>query len=129
MDLFIPKIWRKRLNRHRAYDVPFFFDFRASVQHGHPEEIRKLEREALTCAIVSFPIVLFSAVGFDIAFIFVSFYPSLMFFLGIENIMPAYSAYRILIEVVLEALPQVLSRVHLLPRVLQYLQPVPCVGP
>jgi hypothetical protein len=54
-------------------------------------------------------VVLFAAVGFDIIFIIVSFYPNLMFFLGVENIMPAYNAYRILIEVVLEALPQVLS--------------------
>jgi hypothetical protein len=41
-----------------------------------------------------------------------------MFFLRVENIMPAYSAYRILIEVVLEALPQVEGP----PGVLQYLQ-------
>jgi branched-subunit amino acid transport protein AzlD len=69
--------------------------------------VLRLRREALLCAMVAFPLFLVAAAAFDLAFVIVSFLPHMTFFLGLEGIMPAYHAYRILVEVVLEALPQV----------------------
>jgi hypothetical protein len=68
----------------------------------------KLERQSMICAILSFPLMLMAAVGLDVALVIVSLYPDVAFFIGFESVMPAYFAYRILVEVVLEALPQVL---------------------
>lgn len=47
----------------------------------------------------------------DLALVAVSLYPPLTYFLALERIMPAYWAYRTLIEIVLEALPQVCAAV------------------
>lgn len=81
--------------------------------HGLPpaqkkvSNVEKLERQSLICAILAFPLMLFAAVGLDVALVIVSLYPNVAFFIGFESVMPAYFAYRILVEVVLEALPQV----------------------
>lgn len=77
------------------------------LQRLDPATLAKLQREALICAVVGFPLLLLVSVGFDVAFVLSSFHPNLTVYLGLENVMPAYNAYRILIEVVLEALPQV----------------------
>ena len=69
--------------------------------------MEKLERQSLICAILGFPLMLMAAVGLDVALVVVSLYPDVAFFIGFESVMPAYFAYRILVEVVLEALPQV----------------------
>jgi hypothetical protein len=82
------------------------------LQNTDPSMRKRLKREALTCAIVSFPLMILAAAGFDIAFVIVSFYPNMAFFLGLEGVMPAYLAYRILIEVVLEAVPQVCLNIN-----------------
>lgn len=70
-------------------------------------DVKKLEREALWTAVVSFPLMVMAAVGLDAALVVVSLVPSVAFFIGFESIMPAYYAYRLLVEVVLEAVPQV----------------------
>jgi hypothetical protein len=70
-------------------------------------DVDKLERQSLICGILSFPLMLMAAVGLDVALVIVSLYPHVAFFIGFESVMPAYFAYRILVEVVLEALPQV----------------------
>ena len=70
-------------------------------------DVEKLERQSLICAILGFPLMLMAAVGLDVALVVVSLYPNVAFFIGFESVMPAYFAYRILVEVVLEALPQV----------------------
>lgn len=70
-------------------------------------DVEKLERQSLICAILGFPLMLMAAIGLDVALVIVSLYPHVAFFIGFESVMPAYFAYRILVEVVLEALPQV----------------------
>eukprot|EP00892_Ulva_mutabilis_P004685 jgi/Ulvmu1/2589/UM014_0040.1 len=70
-------------------------------------DIKALEREALWTAVVSFPLMVMAAVGLDVALVIVSLVPHVAFFIGFESIMPAYYAYRLLVEVVLEAVPQV----------------------
>jgi hypothetical protein len=69
--------------------------------------VKKYEREALICAIVAFPLMLMASVGLDVALVIVSLYPNVTYFIGFESVMPAYYAYRTLLEVVLEAIPQV----------------------
>ena len=71
------------------------------------EQRDRLYREGLLLAVVSFPLMVMGAVALDIAFITVAFVPRLTLFLRLESIMPAYVAYRIFVEVVFEALPQV----------------------
>ena len=80
------------------------------LQRLDPAALVKLRREALVCAIIGFPLLLLVAAGFDLGFVLSSFHPNLTVYLGLENVMPAYNAYRILVEVVLEALPQVRLR-------------------
>ena len=70
-------------------------------------DVKALEREALWTAVVSFPLMVMAAVGLDVALVIVSLVPRVAFFIGFESIMPAYYAYRLLVEVVLEAVPQV----------------------
>lgn len=80
---------------------------RGAVQQVSVADALRLQREAIICAAIAFPIMLIAAVGLDLAFVIVSFYPNMAFFLRLEGVMPAYLAYRILVEVVLEAVPQV----------------------
>jgi hypothetical protein len=75
------------------------------VQHNASDD-NKLERQAFICGLLSLPLMLMAAVGLDVALVIVSLYPPVGFFIGFESVMPAYFAYRILVEVVMEAIPQ-----------------------
>lgn len=70
----------------------------------------QIRREAMICAVLSFPVVILAAVGLDVTLVVVSLYPRATYFIELENVMPAYYAYRTLVEVVLEAVPQVRCR-------------------
>jgi hypothetical protein len=76
------------------------------VQGASPELMKQVSREAAVCAILAFPIMVIASAALDITLVIVSVYPPLTYFLSLERIMPAYWAYRTLIEIVLEAIPQ-----------------------
>ena len=64
------------------------------LQKIDPKMQKQLRVEALRLAIVSYPLMLLVAAALDLAFVIVSFIPHMVFFLGLESIMPAYHAYR-----------------------------------